>query len=155
MYSLASYSMVFDRICMKIESVSSALYSGLASPLTSKGVCTPLSPVTVARSTAACAGSTSGQYLINAQKSLSPILEAGQPQVSFQGCYAKLSPMGMCADKDETQGVFFSRAVAIDKEDKAADGPSPRSDHGREFCGELLGMNHIVFRPIPGDSDDK
>lgn len=52
---------------MKIASVSLALYGVFAFPLTSWGACTPPSPVTVAGSTVACAGSTSGQYLINAQ----------------------------------------------------------------------------------------
>jgi len=45
----------------------------------------------------------------------------------------------MDADGDEPQGVFCSRAVAIDKEDNAADRPRPRSDHGREFCRGSLG----------------
>lgn len=35
---------------------------------------------------------------------------------------------GMDADRDEPQGVFCIRAVAIDKEDNAADCPGPRSD---------------------------
>lgn len=52
---------------MKIASVSLALYGVFAFPLTSWGACIPPSPATVAGSTVSCAGTTSGQYLINAQ----------------------------------------------------------------------------------------
>lgn len=56
------------------------------------------------------------------------------PTPRAEGSSAKSSHDGMGADQEETQGVFCSRAVAINKEDNAVDRPNPRSDHGRECC---------------------
>jgi hypothetical protein len=44
-------------------------------------------------------------------------------------------------------------AVAIDKEDNAADRPSPRSDHGREFCRGSLDNVLIVELAEKANSD--
>ena len=64
-------------------------------------------------------------------------------------CSAKPSPSGIDADRDTTQRVFCSRAVAVDKVDSAADRPRPRSDHGLEFCEESLGYSRHVGLRLP------